>query len=267
MCRLESAYHQRYMNFLQCNGIRLAYVEQGQGTPAIVLLHGCGLDHSSLSAQMRTLAEQHRVVSLDLRGHGFSVAPVARYDMETLADDVACVCAQLDIDTPVIVGHSMGGNVALSFSHRHPDLVSAILLIDSALFIPEQQKDELRSQFSSFLTTAQGVSFFKEALRRMCLPSDVRSQQIIENLNIAPHVLLSALPEHTVDYNSEAVVSECRIPLGYIHSNMPFVDLDAFRRACPQLIAGQTFGAGHLSPQEVPDQVNAMISRFLENVI
>lgn len=251
------------MTTIDRDGTTLAYFETGQGAESIVLLHGCGLDHTFFEEQLAFLAKMYRVVALDLRGHGRSGASTAGYDMDLLADDVAYLCRRLGLGKSMIVGHSMGGNIALTLQHRHPELVSAILLIDSAVFIPEAQKEQLRSEFATSLTDEVGLAFFQQALRSMCLPSDSRSLQAIDRLTIAPEVLRAVLPAHTTEFDCARVTSRCTVPLAYIHSGMPFVDGEALRQACPQLVAAQTLGAGHLSPLEIPDQINSMIRAFI----
>lgn len=252
------------MEILKHKAGTIAYEQRGTGSQSIVLLHGCGLDHTSLAQQARYFAKSFSVISVDLRGHGNSRSSMPPYVPESMADDVAEVIQKLGLKQSVVVGHSMGGNVALTLHHRHPHLVSAIVLIDSAIFIPEVQRDKLRSDFAASLSEENALSFYKQALRSMCLPNEDLSHRVIDNLEIAPIVLTAALVAHTIDFDSRAVTSDCKSPLAYIHSTMPFVNIDALRNACPQLAYGQTLGSGHLSPQEVPEQVNAMIDTFLQ---
>lgn len=146
---------------------------------------------------------------------------------------MACLSQHLGLQSSVVVGHSMGGNVALTMNHRHPHLVSAIAIIDSALFIPDLQKEKMRADFATALTEENALVFYKQALRSMCLPGEVRSLKTIDTLEVDPKVLQHALTAHTIDFDSEAVISDCKIPLAYIHSSMPFVDMDALRDACP----------------------------------
>jgi pimeloyl-ACP methyl ester carboxylesterase len=70
------------MEFLEKDGITLAYEDSGTDLPPLVLVHGCGCDHSSLASQAAFFGNSHRVVSVDLRGHGESDAPQA--PLETL---------------------------------------------------------------------------------------------------------------------------------------------------------------------------------------
>jgi hypothetical protein len=97
----------------------------------------------------------------------------------------------------------------------------------------------------------------------MCLPTDKRSSQLIASLHVEKRVLASALPNHTINYDASVAAAACHLPIAYIFSIMPFVDLPRFQSLTPQLISARTLGSGHFSPVEIPDQINAMIAQFI----
>ena len=75
----------------------------------------------------------HRVVSVDLRGHGQSGKPQQSYTLAAFADDLAWICNELGLDRPVIVGHSMGGAIALELAARGLEWLRGIVLLDTAV--------------------------------------------------------------------------------------------------------------------------------------
>ena len=97
-------------------------IESGEGPP-LLLLHGASLSADVWSYQLRDLALTHRVIALDLRGHGLSTAGLEGVTISAMADDVAEVLAALDLGHIVLAGHSMGGMVCLRLVRRHPDLL------------------------------------------------------------------------------------------------------------------------------------------------
>ena len=99
------------------DGAELHLVAKGEGRP-ILFLHGVLLQAASWREQF-ALADRYRVIALDQRGHGRSVAGAAGYGLDRLADDIDAVIQQLDLDGAVLVGHSMGGMAALRFARRH----------------------------------------------------------------------------------------------------------------------------------------------------
>jgi len=97
------------------DGGRIHVVERGQGPP-LVLLHGIMLSSALWVHQLRDLADHHRVMAIDLRGHGQSLPGATGTSLQILAADVRAVLQALDIEHAVLVGHSMGGMVALQLA-------------------------------------------------------------------------------------------------------------------------------------------------------
>ena len=136
------------------NGVRLYFDVEGCGLavrdgdmaakPTLVLLHGGpGADHSLFKPEFSAMAGDAQVVYLDQRGSGRSDRgdPVT-WTWDQWADDVAGFCRVLGIETPVLVGTSGGGRVAVACAVRHPDLACGLVL-DSTLFGPGSLDDSL----------------------------------------------------------------------------------------------------------------------------
>ena len=95
------------MGQLRRDGVALFYEEAGEGDPPIVLVHGWCCDHAYFAPQFEHFRRAHRVVAVDLRGHGKSDKPRQDYTIEMLADDVAWLCGELGLVKPVVIGHSI----------------------------------------------------------------------------------------------------------------------------------------------------------------
>ncbi len=120
------------MGQLRRDGVALAYEEAGSGAPPILLVHDLGSDHTSFASQFEYLRRSHRVVAVDLRGHGQSDKPEGAYTVALLADDLAWLCYELGLYRPVVLGHGLGGMVALDLAARYRDLPSAIVVVARA---------------------------------------------------------------------------------------------------------------------------------------
>lgn len=94
------------------DGVKLHYYEEGQGNPPLLFVHGSGCDHTDFAPQIAHFRHRHRVVAVDLRGHGRSDTPSGGYTIPDFADDIAWLCAALPLERPVVIGHSMGGQIA-----------------------------------------------------------------------------------------------------------------------------------------------------------
>ena len=114
-------------------GVTLAYEEAGSGDPPFLFIHGVACDRSYFAPQAEQFRRGHRTVSVDLRGHGESDKPHQEYTMSGFADDLAWLCEQLNVERPVVVGHSLGGVVAMVLAAQHPDLPTAIVMLDAPI--------------------------------------------------------------------------------------------------------------------------------------
>jgi len=108
----------------------LHYLESGRGLP-VVLLHGFPLSGEIWQPQLKTLSERYRVIVPDLRGHGQTPAPQGVYRMDHLARDVFALLDALAIEQAVIMGHSMGGYVALAAWQQAPERFLGLGLVAS----------------------------------------------------------------------------------------------------------------------------------------
>lgn len=113
------------------NGVRLAFVDRGSGTP-VVLVHGFPLDHSMWNAQIDALARDYRVIAVDLRGFGQSEAGDETVTIQQYADDTAGLLDALSIEDQVVfAGLSMGGYVGWQFWRKYPSRVKGLILCDT----------------------------------------------------------------------------------------------------------------------------------------
>jgi pimeloyl-ACP methyl ester carboxylesterase len=114
-------------HFVQANGLKIYYEEQGQGRP-LVLLHGGILKGDSWKPYLPTFARHYRVIMPDTRGHGHTDNPTGEMSFRLLAEDVVALVRTLRLEKPVICGYSDGGQVALEIGMRYPDLAQALII-------------------------------------------------------------------------------------------------------------------------------------------
>ncbi|MYG40945.1 MAG: alpha/beta fold hydrolase [Nitrospira sp. SB0677_bin_15] len=112
------------------NDIDLAYSEEGQGLP-VVFLHAFPLNRTMWASQVAALSDRYRVVTIDLRGHGESDAPMWRYTLDQFAEDVSGLLENLGITRATFVGLSMGGYILFALYRTHPELFHALVLADT----------------------------------------------------------------------------------------------------------------------------------------
>jgi pimeloyl-ACP methyl ester carboxylesterase len=118
------------LEFRTIHGYRRAYRVAGSG-PAILLIHGIGDNSTTWSTVQTKLAQRFTVIAPDLLGHGKSDKPRADYSVAAYANGMRDLMSVLDIDRVTVVGHSLGGGVAMQFAYQFPQLVDRLILVSA----------------------------------------------------------------------------------------------------------------------------------------
>jgi pimeloyl-ACP methyl ester carboxylesterase len=243
----------------------LAYDTAGAGDPPMIFVHGWSCDRSYFAPQFAHFASGHAVVALDLRGHGGSGRPdpaPGRYDMEVLAGDVLTVAEAAGLARPVLVGHSLGALIGLVCAAR-AGAVSALVMVDPAPITNEAAKAFFRDCFDAVAHDDDG-SWRTAFVNGMFLPTDVaRRAAIVQGIPGVPPGIAAALMQAMGEFDGVGALGRLPVPVLSIGSAVPSNAPADLRRACPAITIGQTVGAGHFNQLEVPEQVNAMIERFM----
>jgi pimeloyl-ACP methyl ester carboxylesterase len=251
------------MRKLLRSGIQLCVDDRGRGRPTFVFVHGWCCDHTHFAPQLEHFARRHRAIGIDQRGFGASDKPEQDYTIEGFADDLAWVCRELEVERPVVVGHSLGGAIALAMAARHPDLPAALVLCDPAIFLPtEGPIDEMLAALASPAYRAIAEQFVAS---RLFIDSDDARQKarIVEQMLRTPQHVMHSTLYHLLGFDVEAAARACRAPVLCIEAANPFVDRERFRAACPQLRMAQTPAVGHFHQLLAPDDVNGLIADFV----
>ncbi len=239
--------------------LQIAYDDVGNGDPAMVFLHGLFANRSYYAAQVQHLSRRHRVLNIDLRGHGESDVPENGYNLDVLADDVVRVCEEAGVSRAVLCGHSMP--VALKAALRRPDLAAGLVLLDGVvLFPPAVREQQLR------LAQALQTDRWREALLGF-FPSIAGSAaaRVRADIAAAPRFYAEPMMRDIGSSDSADDVARVSCPLMYVHSESP-ADLERLRALQPDVIIEEIPGAGHWPMLTAPERVNALLERFLEMI-
>jgi pimeloyl-ACP methyl ester carboxylesterase len=148
---------------VEVEGARVHYRVWGdRALPGLVLVHG-GAAHSGWWDHIAPQLHSHRVVALDLTGHGDSGRRDA-YDMKLWAREVVAVAEAEELDRPVVLGHSLGGWVALTVGVESPDAVAAVAVIDSPIDRQPPEDERLRDRkrpHRSYPTAEEAMARFR----------------------------------------------------------------------------------------------------------
>lgn len=126
-------------------GINIFFTDEGKGS-ALVFLHGFLENSNMWNAFIPELAKRKRVICIDLLGHGKTECLGYVHSMELMAEAVEAVLKHLRIRRPTIIGHSMGGYVALAFAEKNPDALKGLVLMNSTAVADSEEKKSNRDR-------------------------------------------------------------------------------------------------------------------------
>lgn len=240
--------------------VHLACDDVGGADPAVVLLHALFENRTYYAAQVQHLTGRHRVLNIDLRGHGESDVPEQGYTMDVLVDDVLRVCAEAGVTRAVFCGHSFP--VALRVAVRRPDLAAGVVLLDGVVVVPEDQR-----KAQAGLARVLETDGWRDALLGF-FGGEIAAgagERVRADIATVPKVYAAPLMRDIASSDSAEELSALRCPLLYIHGVMP-ADLARLRELRPDAVIESIPNAGHYLMLTAPDEVNAALDRFLERL-
>jgi 3-oxoadipate enol-lactonase len=236
-------------------GFSLAVESSGEGARAFVCLHGLADTRSIWRKLAPGLAERGRVVRVDQRAHGDSSAPPGPYRRDDLAADVRTIVQTLRLGRVTLVGHSMGGIVAMATALAHPEVVDGLVLLGTA----SEASERVAAWYEKIATAAEtsGLDGFRRAVFGADSPRAVAGDatglaamtRMLESLHTDP--LTPRLPE--IACPVRLLVGD-KDPMGVGASVI-------IQRALPNATLEVVPGKGHWLHLEAPDVVLAAIDR------
>jgi pimeloyl-ACP methyl ester carboxylesterase len=253
------------MPYAEIEGPRLYYERAGSGEPELLFVPGWSCDWSAFKPQFDYFAQAHAVTALDPRGFGKSDQRESGYHIRDFADDLARFCKLVGIEKPVVVGHSLGGGIAVELAARYPSLPRALVLIDPN---PIDPLPETVKFFDAAADQLEGPC--GEEVRRLWTESmGARDPElagwISDHMCATPLSVAAPVIRNLNDWNGVGALSLCEIPTLLVSRAGGDRTAEVARLLAikPDLEVGMTVGTGHFCQLEVPEQVNAMIERFL----
>ena len=192
--------------FYESQGLRLHYADWGNGAaPPLILIHG-GRDHCrSWDAMARALQPHFHVIASDLRGHGDSDwAKGSSYSLSDYVYDLTCLVRSASVHRTAIVGHSMGGMIALMYAGAYPDQVSHLAVLDGVTVLPGLPRTPIHERFTKWVTQLDKIAERKNRYFRSI--AEAAERILAHNKRLTPEQALH-LASHGVKRNADGSYS------------------------------------------------------------
>ncbi|HSE32050.1 MAG TPA: alpha/beta hydrolase [Pyrinomonadaceae bacterium] len=253
-------------NFATLDGAKIHYVNYGEGSDALVLIHGWTQSIDAWRDQIPELAKRNRVIAIDLPGHGKSDKPEVKYSMDYFARAVEAVMRDAKVNRAVLVGHSMGTPVARQFYRKYPDKTIAIVIVDGAL-----KPFGDAAMMNGLIEGLRGPNY-KQTITQMfsglsgpSLAPEIKDRIAAATMSTPQPVLVSAM-EGMADptiWGDDKI----NVPVLALMAKNPFYppDMEAASRALVPNVEYHTWeGVGHFLMMEKPKEFNAAVIAFLD---
>jgi pimeloyl-ACP methyl ester carboxylesterase len=257
------------------NGISIAYHDQGSGFP-IVFVHAFPLSRMMWAPQEDALVRDFRIVTLDLRGHGESDAPLWHYSLEQAADDVRGLLDHLAIPHAVFVGLSMGGYILFAFYRRYAERVKGLVLADTKAQADTTEGKQARFEMAQIAYKQGARAIADIMIPKLLSPATTqtrpelvqRVRTMIEGNEISgiagDLMAMSARPDSLplldqISCPTQVIVGELDLPT-------PPSDAKLMADRIPDVRLTIIPGAAHLANLEQPELFNEIVRFFVSTL-
>ncbi|CAM3751755.1 Esterase YbfF [Vibrio aerogenes CECT 7868] len=253
--------------------VRLHYKVEGSGTP-LLLIHGLFGNLDNLGSLSRDLKNDYQVIRIDLRNHGLSFHS-DEHNYQVMATDVAQLLQSLNLSDVIVVGHSMGGKVAMRLAAEFPELVRSLIIMDMAPVQYKQHRHEnvfaglfaLQEQCPA--TREEAMHIFAQHIEMLSVRQFLGKSLYREENQVRLRFNVSALFKNyqsILDWNDVPPVDKPVLFLkgadsDYITQDAQSAILKQFPKAKAHIIAN----TGHWLHAEKPQDVLRVIRRFLKS--
>ena len=246
------------------DGVPIHFETSGDGSPALVFLHGWCCDRSYWNGQREQFTANHRVVLVDLAGHGESGLNRQQWTIAAFGEDVAAVVRELDLDRVVLIGHSMGGPVIVEAAKRLPHRVAALVAVDSLQDLDRVMTPEEIDKLLGPAGEDPAGAIQKLVRKALFLPGldPALVDQVANDMSAAPpEVAIPAMRELLL-WDGGALVDEIDAPKWAINSDYRPTNMEAAARHGLKVVLMS--GVSHFVMMEDPSTFNRLLAEVVQ---
>jgi pimeloyl-ACP methyl ester carboxylesterase len=252
------------------DNVHIDYRVWGKGEPAVVLIHGWACDSNYWHAQVDALKSRYTVVTVNLAGHGGSEANRTDWSIGNYGEDVATVVRQLRNHQIVLVGHSMGADVALEASRRIGDRVIGIIAVDSlkSIGLPPMRPKEIERQLAPFREN------FIEATRNYVTgqlfekgANPTLVQKVAYDMSLEPPAVGIPSLQSLLAMDFTTLLPDVHVPVVAINSDLTPTDEARIRKFLPGFKVDVLDHTGHFLMMQAPQRFNPVLLKDIDSLV
>jgi pimeloyl-ACP methyl ester carboxylesterase len=253
------------------DGVHIQYRLYGNGEPAIVLVHGWSCDSNYWAAQLEELKKKYTVLTVDLAGHGGSERNRADWSIGRFGDDVAAAVKLIDNPKVVIVGHSMGGPVAIEAAKRLPGRVLGVIGVDTfkSIGLPPPPADQMAARMK--LLEADFIGATRELVAQNFFTKKADPQfinKIALDMSSAPPTVAIPSIKALNAWDAAAAALGFDLPLIAINSDLgTLTDEARIKGVFPTFRVVTVAGTGHFLMMEDATNFNVILEAEIQRLL
>jgi pimeloyl-ACP methyl ester carboxylesterase len=246
------------------DNVPIAFQVRGSGKPTLVLIHGWSCDSSYWAGQVDGLSRDYRVITVDLGGHGRSGSSRVNWTIDSFGEDVVAVVERLQPEQAILVGHSMGGDVAVAAARRLGGRVRGVVWVDTYRKLGSTRSaDEVEEIVAPFAADFKPTT---AALVRGMFPPGADKQlvaRVAEDMSSAPPTIAVSALRSSLTYGRTITesIKGIRAPIVAINPDQPASEVQSMRDHGVEVV--MMSGVGHFMMMEQPAQFNALLKQVV----
>jgi len=254
------------------DGTLISYEVYGAGKPTLIFVHGWSCDARYWRNQLSPFSQKHKVVLVDLAGHGHSGATRESYSMRAFGEDIQVVTELIESQNVILIGHSMGGAVIAEAARLMPQRVKGLIGIDTLTNIEyPMSREELDMMLAPLQKNFQsGTRQFVQEMLSPSTNAQLREWILADMSAAPPSVALSAMERYMSQYisgHAAKIFEEIRIPIMTVNGDMWPIDYEANRRHMFSFEAIIIKGADHFLMMNRPDEFNRALEQAIKAIV
>ncbi len=253
------------------DGVPISYEVCGNGEPTLVFIHGWSCDARYWREQVPVFSKSHRVVTLDLAGHGHSGLSRTKYTMASFGEDVKAVTEAVGADQVILIGHSMGGSVIVEAARLMPDRVMGLIGVDT---LENVEFPLTREQLNGMLASLQKdfASGCRSFIGDMISSNtDTRiGGWILDDMSAAPPaVAMSAMTEMMEQFitgDAARICDQVRVPVMSVNGSQWPINYEVNRKHMLSYDAIVLTNADHFLMLDRPAEFNRALEQAIHRI-